>query len=80
MKLLEWRETAKPQDRIAMDDLIVAETESEGRICHRPDFAIFNLRQVQLEVMKLSLPQLRKLTSLIDVPVSAEPVVAAKVA
>jgi hypothetical protein len=79
-KLLEWRETAKPQDRIAMDELIVGETGSECRICHLPDFAIFNLRQIQLETMKLSLSQLRKLTSLIDLPVSREPAVAAKVA
>jgi hypothetical protein len=79
-KLLEWIGTAQPQDVTAMAELIVEESGSECRICKHPDFAIFNLQPVQLEIMKLSLSQLRKLTSLIGLPVSAEIVATAKAA
>jgi hypothetical protein len=79
-KILDWLQTAQPQDVIALANLIVELTGSECRICQHPDFAIFSAQPIQIEIRKLSLSQLRALTSLIDPHVSAESVKFAKAA
>jgi len=67
-KLLEWFENAQFPDEIAMADLIFTETDCQFRVFQHPDdFAICTRRRIPMEIMKLSLLQLRKLNNLIGV-------------
>jgi hypothetical protein len=79
-RLLNCFETAEPLDSIAMGVIVFQQNESDIRICHHPDFAVLNLRQIQIEIMKLSLLQLRKLNSQIGERTRTTPVEPAIVA
>jgi hypothetical protein len=80
-KLWEWIRTAEPQDREAMAELIVEQTQSEYRafVYSIPQFTGGvitgskmvrlpwpDLLRIEIEIRKLSLPDLRKLNSLIS--------------
>jgi hypothetical protein len=83
-KLWEWFRTAKPQDRVAMAELVVEQTESGYRgFCRLPQFtggvltgwrtlrfpSWPDLARIEIEIMKLSVPALRKLNSVTSVDV-----------
>ena len=69
-KLIRWFETATPEDGIAMGQLIFEEGGSEHRLSTKPlpflswtvqQVLQMNIRQIQMEIMKLGLPALRRL-------------------
>ena len=77
-KLLAWLETAPLSVEMAMADLIVEETGCEYRIDDSPlDFECRGRAPLLLEITKLTMPQLRRLTSLIDQPLPVETVASA---
>ncbi len=79
-RILTSFETARPEDKITMTELILLQSGSEHRIWPLPALAGFYLQTIQKEIRKLSLRELRQLTSVIDQPVSTEPIESAKAA
>lgn len=79
-RLLEWFQTAatvEPGDFVAMAELIVELTEVDYRIWTYPGTVIVNLPRIQVELRKLSLPALRKLSGLIGLESSTDGAMAA---
>ncbi len=63
-KLLAWISAAEPHDQIGMAELIVEETESKYRVCTYPGLAQMAVSRIRIEILKLSLQELRRLNSL----------------
>ncbi len=72
-KLLNWIETARPQDFIAIAELILEQTGAEYQLCKYPGFEKVNLGRIRIEIRKLAVPTLRRLNSLIDVEGREDP-------
>jgi len=79
-RLFEWLETARPEDVLALADLLNERSGSESRVWRLPELAGFYVRAIQIEIWKSNLRELRQLTGVIDQPVSTVPIESAKAA
>ena len=79
-RLFEWLETARPEDVLALADLLDERSGSESRVWRLPELAGFYVRAIQIEIWKSNLRELRQLTGVIDQPVSTVPIESAKAA
>lgn len=67
-RIMEWFDTSlisEPRDSVAMAELIVEVTKGDYRVSTYPGTEITNLKPIQIEVMKLSLRELRMLNNLV---------------
>ena len=79
-RLLKYCKSAELNDASGMEELIVEETGAEYRVCVHPAWASFNLQRIEIEIRKLSLRSLRKLSILIAAVDSQCPVAPMKAA